>query len=52
MVQTYVDIENIRFDDKIKLHIIKSNNKEIKLPKFSIQLLVENAIKHENITQV
>lgn len=46
MVQTYVDIENIRFDDKIKLHITKSNNKEIKLPKFSIQLLVENAIKH------
>jgi two-component system, LytTR family, sensor kinase len=46
MVQNYVDIENIRFDDKIKLHITKSNTKEIKLPKFSIQLLVENAIKH------
>ncbi len=45
MVKTYVDIENIRFDDKIKLHISnKSDN--IKIPKFSIQLLVENAIKH------
>ncbi|MGB5867351.1 MAG: histidine kinase [Arcobacteraceae bacterium] len=47
MVQTYVDIENIRFDDKIKLVVDISNNLEnILIPKFSIQLLVENAIKH------
>ena len=47
MVQTYVDIENIRFDNKIKLNIKTiENNQEIKIPKFSIQLLVENAIKH------
>ena len=46
MVKTYVDIENIRFDDRIKLHISNSSIDNIKLPKFSIQLLVENAIKH------
>lgn len=46
MVKTYIDIENIRFDDKIKLHISNKENKNIKIPKFSIQLLVENAIKH------
>lgn len=46
MVRTYVDIENIRFDTKIKLHIENKNHVNILLPKFSIQLLVENAIKH------
>jgi LytS/YehU family sensor histidine kinase len=46
MVQTYVEIENIRFQHKIKLHITNNSSKQIKLPKFSIQLLVENAIKH------
>lgn len=45
MVRTYVDIENIRFDNKIKLHISNKSD-DIKIPKFSIQLLVENAIKH------
>lgn len=47
MVKTYVNIENTRFEDKIKL-FISSNNACLKkyVPKFSIQLLVENAIKH------
>ncbi|BFU78638.1 hypothetical protein ALC152_18530 [Arcobacter sp. 15-2] len=52
MVQTYVDIENIRFDDKIRLVIdIKDELQIIKIPKFSIQLLVENAIKHGYCSQ-
>jgi len=52
MVQTYVDIENIRFDDRIRLDIIKANGiDDIKVPKFSIQLLVENAIKHGYISK-
>jgi len=47
MVQTYVDIENIRFDEKIELLILKDTQSLcMKVPKFSIQLLVENAIKH------
>ena len=47
MVKTYVEIENIRFDDAINLEIFQKNgNKKIFIPKFSIQLLVENAIKH------
>ncbi len=44
-VGEYIELENIRFSGKIKLHI----SQEIpawKVPKFSIQLLVENAIKH------
>lgn len=47
MVQTYVDIENVRFSNKIELHITQHKTFEkIQIPKFSIQLLVENAIKH------
>lgn len=44
-VNDYVELENIRFSQKIKLHIEK-NIPTYKVPKFSIQLLVENAIKH------
>ena len=41
MVQTYVGIENIRFDNKIILHIDDYKDlKLVKIPKFSIQLLV------------
>lgn len=45
MVKTYVDIENIRFQNKTKLTIPNIID-DISVPKFSIQLLVENAIKH------
>jgi sensor histidine kinase YesM len=46
MVKTYIDIENIRFNNNIKLNIINPKKKNPDVPKFSIQLLVENAIKH------
>lgn len=47
MVRTYINIENIRFDEKIILNIDDFKEyKNIQIPKFSIQLLVENAIKH------
>lgn len=47
MVKTYLEIENIRFDNNIILSIeSEQNTKERLIPKFSIQLLVENAIKH------
>jgi LytS/YehU family sensor histidine kinase len=47
MVKTYLEIENIRFEDKITLNVnIEAQNESIQVPKFSIQLIVENAIKH------
>lgn len=53
MVKTYVNIENVRFDGKIVLNIEDFNEyKNIKIPKFSIQLLVENAIKHGYLGKV
>jgi len=46
-VRDYIDLENIRFNGAITLHI-QTNEAVLKrlIPKFSIQLLCENAIKH------
>lgn len=44
-VKDYVALENIRFSQKIQLHITPLPHLW-EVPKFSIQLLVENAIKH------
>ena len=46
MVNTYIEIEKIRFEDNISLNVEKQNTIPLYLPKFSIQLLVENSIKH------
>ncbi len=53
LVQNYINIENIRFNQNIKLQINSKNLnlKEIFLPKFSIQLLVENSIKHNFVAK-
>ncbi len=53
LVKTYINIENIRFGDNISLKIenIKLSVQEIFLPKFSLQLLVENAIKHNYVSK-
>jgi len=53
LVQNYINIENIRFNENISLCVEKNNlnPKEIFLPKFSIQLLVENSIKHNNTSK-
>jgi len=46
-IYRYVAIENIRFDGSIFLHVsVDESLHRYHLPKFSIQLLVENAIKH------
>ncbi len=46
-LRDYIELENIRFEDRISLEIdCKDQYKEIQVPKFSIQLIVENAIKH------
>ncbi len=44
-VSDYIELENIRFSDRIRLEIA-DNIPNWKVPKFSIQLLAENAIKH------
>lgn len=44
-VQDYIELENIRFSGKISLIMIDPAPLWV-VPKFSIQLLVENAIKH------
>ena len=47
MVKTYLNIENIRFENNIELNVeLNEDDENILVPKFSIQLLVENAIKH------
>jgi len=46
-LKRYLDLENIRFQDKIVLKLSCDDAlQKIKIPKFSIQLLAENAIKH------
>lgn len=44
-VHDYVELENIRFSGMVELQVNEPMPK-IDIPKFSIQLLVENAIKH------
>ncbi len=44
-VLDYIELENIRFSGKIHMQI-DNPMPQIQVPKFSIQLLVENAIKH------
>lgn len=52
MVSIYLDIEKVRFDDKFRyvLNIPKEIETEL-IPKFILQPLVENAIKH-GISQI
>lgn len=49
-VRDYIELENIRFSGKIVLHL-PEKIPSLLLPKFSIQLLAENAIKHGYNTQ-
>lgn len=44
-VRDYIELENIRFADRIHLEVI-GTVPAWQVPKFSVQLLVENAIKH------
>jgi len=46
-VKTYVELENIRYSGLINLKITNEESfLQEKIPRFSVQLLVENAIKH------
>ncbi len=47
MVQNYLDIEQIRFGDRLKFSIqVDKDVKSVKIPMFIIQPLIENAVKH------
>jgi sensor histidine kinase YesM len=47
VVRTYLEIEQIRFGDKLEYVIeVDGNCEELKIPRFLIQPLVENAVKH------
>lgn len=47
MVQIYLEIEKIRFDERLTYSVdLPENLKEYRIPRFIIQPLVENAVKH------
>lgn len=47
MVKIYLDVEKVRFDDRLIFAVeIDPELKEQKIPRFIIQPLVENAVKH------
>lgn len=47
MVQIYLDVEKVRFDERLKYSLHYSKELEdLKIPRFIIQPLVENAVKH------
>jgi sensor histidine kinase YesM len=47
MVNVYLDIEKVRFDERLEFTIDLPNElKTLKIPRFIIQPLVENSIKH------
>lgn len=46
-METYKNVEKVRFDESLEYSIeIDEKLREIKIPKFLIQPMVENAIKH------
>ena len=51
MCMDYMDMQKIRFGDAIQYHVNLSQEAKIKfVPFFSIQVLLENAIKHNTMT--
>jgi two-component system LytT family sensor kinase len=47
MVNIYLDIEKVRFENRLEFSIDMTDDlKEVEVPRFLIQPLVENAVKH------
>ena len=47
LVRTYLEIEKVRFGDRLQYEIVCENElKDVQLPALLIQPLVENSIKH------
>ena len=52
-ISAYMYLMEIRFEDTIQLEIdIKPENKQYYLPPLTLQMLIENAIKHNVITEI
>ena len=47
MVESYLDIERVRFGDKLRGSVeVPAELQDAKVPPMSVQALVENAVKH------
>ena len=47
MVESYIDIERVRFGDKLRGSVkVPTELQDAKVPPMSVQSLVENAVKH------
>jgi hypothetical protein len=47
LIQAYLDIEQMRFEDRLTVHIdVPESVREVPIPALIIQPLVENAVKH------
>ena len=44
-IQTYLDVESVRFGDRLQVHIEKNYTDDATLPPFLLQPILENAIK-------
>ncbi len=50
-VNAYVFLQKIRFDDKLKVNIDVNGHEQNMIPPIAIQMLLENAIKHNTIAE-
>jgi len=47
MVKNYLEVEQVRFGDRLTFHIkVEESLTDVKIPMFLIQPLIENAVKH------
>ncbi len=47
LIETYLDLEKIRFGDRLETHVsVAPGTREVQIPAFILQTLVENCIKH------
>ncbi len=51
-IESYVYLLRIRHDDKLHLHtVLNTDEQQVMIPPCSLQILVENAIKHNEFTE-
>lgn len=50
-VKSYLFLQKIRFDDKLKINIATDGYEQKMIPPIALQMLMENAIKHNTIAE-